>query len=165
MPAWERNLRGRTPLPVPQIVSTQPYPGIGYDDLRREHERRRRLRQERQRRPRSRLSQITSNFIYPMRAPSNMAYHSPPPPYEESTTDAPSYQSLDAMASSREETRRSVNTGNDDRLRTTQLQTNEQFRPRVRNWARGYNASCLYSSLPNTSAWYIKRIRVIYVYR
>lgn len=128
LPPWERNLIGRTPLPAPQVVTSQPYPGIGYDDLRREYERRRRHRQEHQRRARSRISLTTSNLIYPMRAPSNMAYNSPPPPYEDSSTELPSYRSLDAMAASREESRRHEQSGHDDRTRTAQLQIND-FRP------------------------------------
>ena len=130
LPPWERNLIGRTPLPAPQVVTSQPYPGIGYDDLRREYERRRRHRQEHQRRARSRISLTTSNLIYPMRAPSNMAYNSPPPPYEDSSTELPSYRSLDAMAASREESRRHEQSGHDDRTRTAQLQIND-FRPMV----------------------------------
>lgn len=74
----QRASRGRTPLPAPEVVVDQPYPGIGYDDLAREQERRRR-----ERRARSRISLTPSNFIYPMRAPSNIAYNSPPPPYRE----------------------------------------------------------------------------------
>ena len=150
LPAWERNLRGRTPLPLPQVVTTQPYPGIGYDDLRREHERRRRLRQEHQRRARSRISLNAANFIYPMRAPSNLAYHSPPPPYEESTTEIPSYQSLDAIAAGREESRRSGQTGREDRVRVSQMQINEQFRPMVRCIHYYYSTTVLWSEPADT---------------
>ena len=119
---------GRTPLPEPQIVENQPYPGIGYDDLRRAYEERRRRRQERQqqRRSRSRLS----NFIYPMRAPSNMAYHSPPPPYEDATGQ-PNNRSLDVLAANLEEARRHEHTERDGRTGVHEVQVTEAFRPMV----------------------------------
>ena len=144
---------GRTPLPEPQIVENQPYPGIGYDDLRRAYEGRRRRRQERQqqqqqqqRRSRSRLSDFIypmrapSNMayhsppptIYPMRAPSNMAYHSPPPSYEDATGQL-NNRSLDALAANLEDARRHDGTQRDERTDMTEEQLIESFRPMVRS--------------------------------
>lgn len=82
-PVYQRSQRGHTPLPTPQVVVDQPYPGIHYDDLQRERLRRR----EAHRRSRSRISLTPSNLIYPMRAPSNIAYNSPPPPYRATPED------------------------------------------------------------------------------
>lgn len=86
-PVYQRSRRGRSPLPTPQVVVDQPYPGIHYDDVQRERERRR--RREAQRRTRSRISLTPSNLIYPMRAPSNITYNSPPPPYRVNVTPTP----------------------------------------------------------------------------
>ncbi|XP_060587819.1 uncharacterized protein LOC132743294 [Ruditapes philippinarum] len=87
-PAYRGRVRGRTPLPTPQVVEDQPYPGIRYEDIQRQRQRRR----EAQRRTRSRISLTPSNLIYPMRAPSNIAYNSPPPPYQSSRSPPPAYQ-------------------------------------------------------------------------
>ncbi|XP_045165831.2 uncharacterized protein LOC123529531 [Mercenaria mercenaria] len=87
-PAYRARVRGRTPLPTPQIVVDQPYPGIRYEDIQRD----RRRRRETQRRSRSRISLTPSNLIYPMRAPSNIAYNSPPPPYQATLSPPPPYR-------------------------------------------------------------------------
>lgn len=81
-------MRGRTPLPTPQVVVDQPFPGIRYDDIQRERNRRR----EAHRRSRSRISLTPSNVIYPMRAPSNITYNSPPPPYQATVSPPPTYE-------------------------------------------------------------------------
>lgn len=77
-----RHNRERTPVPQPQIVVNQPYPGGRYENIYTERERRRRE----VRHTRSRISITPSNLIYPMRAPSNIVYNSPPPPYRETAT-------------------------------------------------------------------------------
>ncbi|KAH3820120.1 hypothetical protein DPMN_121864 [Dreissena polymorpha] len=69
-------------LPTPQVVVDQPYPGVSYAEAQRQY--RRRL--DAQRRSTSRIRLTSSNLIYPMRAPSNIAYNSPPPPYQASAT-------------------------------------------------------------------------------
>jgi len=54
----------------------------------RDRERDRPRRSSRHRRS-SRIPLTSSNLIYPMRAPSNIAYSSPPPPYRETATPLP----------------------------------------------------------------------------
>ncbi|XP_052781139.1 uncharacterized protein LOC128217792 [Mya arenaria] len=80
-PVYRRGAVAR--LPTPQVVVDQPYPGISYEEIDRQ---RRRRQAGTNRRARSRISLTPSNFIYPMRAPSNIAYNSPPPPYRENPT-------------------------------------------------------------------------------
>lgn len=55
--------------------------------MRRERDRRRHRPSRPRRSPRIPLT--SSNLIYPMRAPSNIAYNSPPPPYRETETPLP----------------------------------------------------------------------------
>lgn len=57
-----------------------------YEEIERQN--RRRLQAERRRRSMSRIALTPSNLIYPMRAPSNIAYSSPPPAYRERASPA-----------------------------------------------------------------------------
>ena len=59
-----------------------------------------------------------------------MAYHSPPPPYEDATGQS-NQRSLEVLAVNLEETRRHEHTGQDERTRIPQVQVAEAFRPMV----------------------------------
>ncbi|KAK3588568.1 hypothetical protein CHS0354_026173 [Potamilus streckersoni] len=97
---WERSrrARGRSPLPTPEIVVNQPYPGINYSDLPQRTRTRRG-------RPLSRISLTASNLIYPLREPSNLRYSTPPPSYSSLGyhTVPPSYASAISERQTRSE--------------------------------------------------------------